>query len=744
MRPAARLAALAAVALAAVAFGGSTVLAASAADGDGGGTPPTVTRANPSDIVYCPPERLAEGPAYSQQRLNVFLPVGTPPPAGWPVVVTTPYGGGEATLPRTQLTETGPSFRLWEFLDAGLAVVDFGTTAVGGGDGLFYPPGHPSGRDESFLPADDNPEKEARWAIQWIKSQIEYPFDLERVGTWGRSGGAVILMRAAMGPDGARSSGSPQIRASTRVRAIAALQPPASVWAFDQGPIGISLPEHLERADQPGVPADELSQVAEELQKDYSLMRACFAEPAERWHNAAQAICLVFGDPMAMVDGEPADLSLDATGFPVLHDLLAPPFQHDQWSGQVLWRRLVGLSPDAAAFHAERSIFAVRDVYALPPPDDVQTHTFSGTFLGAQATALVRTWLVGELCPPDPGLADAGFEEQAEDAPPAAPWAPFAGTAHRVLGLGGGADQGFPGQGARWLELSAAGSSAALPPSDPGGATQPAVGGLGVSQVLTLPAGLPVLSFRAAFLRGGPAASPARNDWASVDVDDGTTTHNVYFRDTFSPTPLVSTRTGLAMTRRETVAVDLRQRFPGLAPGSPLTLTLQVGNGGDGADPSRLYVDDLRFRPSGAEVLPLGCPGTNPPESLAVRSGIPALGTTVTFGLADPTGTLAPGSATRLFVADTRHPHACGFRLGNFGLGGRGYWLLGSGPTASLGVNGAPWPGAGRVGEASLALPSNAALVGLSFYAQGVLIDRSSPGLLRLGVTEARELHVGP
>jgi len=380
-------------------------LALAAALGAQGGTPSPLACANATPIPYDPPERLALGPPAPQQQLNVFLPVGTPPAQGWPVVVVSIYGGGEATTPRSRYWDSGTTQRFWQLVDSGLAVVEFGTTGAGGGDGLWYPRGHPSGRYESFHPSDDNPEKEAEWAIQWVKTQTLYPLDPARVGTWGRSGGAVILLRAAMGPDGARTSGSEQVRASTRVRAVAALQPPTSVWAFHQGDLGISLPEHLERADAPGVAATALEQVEESLQKAYSLMGACFDGAEERASNEAQAVCLVYGDPITLVDGEPIDLSLDAAGFPVLHDVFVPPAQHDQWFGQALWRRLVGLSGAAAAFHAKHSIFAVRDVYALPAPHDVHTDVFAGSFVGPAATALVHDWLVRELAPepPDPG-----------------------------------------------------------------------------------------------------------------------------------------------------------------------------------------------------------------------------------------------------------------------------------------------------------------------------------------------------
>ena len=143
--------------------------------------PASLFPANAAAIVYCPSERLAFGSAASEQRLNVFLPPGTPPASGWPVVLNNRAGGGLSSLPLARLDNTGATAPLHAFVARGIAVVDFGVTAIGGGLGLFYPPGHRSLRYESFRPADDNPEKEAEWAIQWLKTQTVFRLDPARV-----------------------------------------------------------------------------------------------------------------------------------------------------------------------------------------------------------------------------------------------------------------------------------------------------------------------------------------------------------------------------------------------------------------------------------------------------------------------------------------------------------------------------------------------------------------------------------
>ena len=373
---------------------------------DAQGLPSPLSPSNAAPIVYCPPERLSAGPPSAHHVLNVFLPRGRVPAGGWPVVVGTGYGGGASVPPASALSATAASAPYWNLVAAGIAVVHFGTPGIGGNRGLWYPPGHPSGRYESFRPAHDNPEKSAEWALQWVKVQTLYPFDLTRIALRGSSGGAALAIRTAMGAEHARASGSAQARASTRVAAVLAIQPPTSAWALEQGPeLLIQYPRHLEQAANPGVAATILGQAAPELQKDYSPMREAFASAEARANNAKQALFLVYGDPVLRIGGQVATLALDATGFPVLHDAIKPPFQHDSWFGYVFWKRLIELSPASAAFHASNSVFAMRDVNALPPPLDYHTRTYAGTAKGTQANRIAHDWLVARLLGPQPPIS---------------------------------------------------------------------------------------------------------------------------------------------------------------------------------------------------------------------------------------------------------------------------------------------------------------------------------------------------
>src|SRR5262249_18728750 len=95
---------------------------------------------------------------------------------------------------------------------------------------------------------------------------------------------------------------------------------------------------------------------------------------------------------------------------------IVQPLQHDSWFGYVFWKRLIDLSPASAAFHAQNSVFAVRDTSALPPPLDYHTRTYSGTVMGAAANKIGHDWLVGRLKGPVQLRADGPPGAVAESA----------------------------------------------------------------------------------------------------------------------------------------------------------------------------------------------------------------------------------------------------------------------------------------------------------------------------------------
>jgi PKD repeat protein len=216
----------------------------------------------------------------------------------------------------------------------------------------------------------------------------------------------------------------------------------------------------------------------------------------------------------------------------------------------------------------------------------------------------------GIVVVPAPIVVEGGFEASAADSAPKAPWTVVGGASVLARAL---ADGGFPRDGLQWCDIGADGSAAASPASSPGNAGTMPSGAAGLQQVFAFQPLAPYLLFDAAFLLGELPASPARNDFMSVDVTDGTTTWNLYAADTFSSFPGTSLRYGLPMTSVQRVHVDLRTLFPGALPGTLLTLRASVGNGGDGANPSRGYVDAFRLVPAASASFRNGT-GRNAPR----------------------------------------------------------------------------------------------------------------------------------
>ncbi|MCP3917825.1 MAG: S8 family serine peptidase, partial [bacterium] len=205
-----------------------------------------------------------------------------------------------------------------------------------------------------------------------------------------------------------------------------------------------------------------------------------------------------------------------------------------------------------------------------------------------------KTNYISVGAPPGPGVSDGSFESQIPSTVPLTPWSIFGGD-HIVSPSGVPTDSGMPTHGSNWCEIGADSTNGATPPSNPGGVTVPPVGGAGVTQSFTYAAGQTQLSFEASFLRNEDANQTQFNDWMSVDITDGSTTRNVFYKDTFSPTSGTSAKYGYAITPVETVAVDLASLFPSSTTSTNFTLTAQVGNGFDDFQPSKGYIDDFQL-----------------------------------------------------------------------------------------------------------------------------------------------------
>ncbi|MAB79258.1 MAG: hypothetical protein CMJ89_07885, partial [Planctomycetes bacterium] len=241
------------------------------------------------------------------------------------------------------------------------------------------------------------------------------------------------------------------------------------------------------------------------------------------------------------------------------------------------------------------------------------TVSLTATNAGGSGTETKLDFISVEALP----FGDGSFELQTAGLPPDLPWIVTSGSGHVIQpGSGPTTDNGMPVEGAQWALVSALGTNAATPPTNPGGLSFPPVGAAGFAQSFAFDPDNPVLIFNAAFILFGPQASTTMNDFMSVDVTNGVAARNLYYADTFSAFPNTSTRFGLPMTDVEAVGVHLATIFPNAVAGDTITLAIQTGNGGDATLSSMGYVDDIFLRNEARATYRNGR-GINPPCYIA-------------------------------------------------------------------------------------------------------------------------------
>ncbi|MEQ1892458.1 MAG: PKD domain-containing protein [Planctomycetota bacterium] len=347
------------------------------------------------------------------------------------------------------------------------------------------------------------------------------------------------------------------------------------------------------------------------------------------------------------------------------------------------------------------------------------------------------------------GVRDGSFEEGVAAALPAGEWTVLNGVEHLIEPAGAMlADGIFPSEGDQWLRLSSAGTAFSLPPTLPGGVTIPSTGGAGIEQRFWLEDPLAQLEFEAAFVRGGAANDALDNDWMSIDVSDGLTTVNLFYADSFTATPQVSSVLGLPKSAYQSIKADLRALFPASVRNTQFVLTIQTGNGGDDTLPSFALVDDFVLTQAPGTALRYGCdPAVR--GSLTVLSGAIRLGQTVTLGVDNPLGTQGPNSAASVWMsrqADALYP--CGTLLANFGMSGpgaSGEILVNRNVGILLKtVAGGRWTSPGNPAAVPIVLPTALSWIGQSVYVQGQLVDGRVTYGVRTGVTDALKLLIAP
>lgn len=137
-------------------------------------------------------------------------------------------------------------------------------------------------------------------------------------------------------------------------------------------------------------------------------------------------------------------------------------------------------------------------------------------------------------------------------------------------------------------------------------------------------------------------------------------------------------------------------------------------------------------------VLPHGC-GLNPAGSLVQMSGTGSLGTMLTLGVHDPTGSMTPAaSLSFLTLSVSPGVQPCGVLLPGFGMAG-GIGALVVDPASQIMLPPGPlWIGAPAA--FLLPLPSAPVLAGKSLHFQGALYDLTSGAI---GLTEGKRVLLG-
>jgi formylglycine-generating enzyme required for sulfatase activity len=169
-----------------------------------------------------------------------------------------------------------------------------------------------------------------------------------------------------------------------------------------------------------------------------------------------------------------------------------------------------------------------------------------------------------------------------------------------------------------------------------------------------------------------------------------------------------------------------------------MNLTSQLGRA-----PAIVFGSLALFSTAEAQVVPYGS-GINPPGSLSVLSGIAAAGETVTFAVANTAVSTAPPGVAFVLVTATPAPgFPNGLALPGFGMaapGSVGELLVSLAPPDPIFTLGpVVWAGGTSPGAAiPLAIPLLPAITGLTFYAQGALLETS--GAQSLGLTNGLAL----
>jgi len=334
---------------------------------------------NPSPIDYTPVEQTLN---HRWERVNVWLPGGSAPPEGWPVLLVNVSSGYFGGPPLSQLDPADPIELLFhKAINEGIAVVIAGVIDSGPVGGWFYPPGHPSGKWEDF--DELMPEKDVVHSLQWVKTQSLYDLDPNRIFLHGVSAGSTIAGWVSLGPDLRRETGSAQVQASTRVAGILGFDLLFSFTAYADETVIAA--RHWESTTTPGTNAVDFGDADPTILDENSVARAIL-DPASM--GATTPVFLAYDCPISITN-----YYNDPDGFPLLKNSIGSNI-HDLWNGAKCFERLKYLNP---GFHAARSEFYVGNgaEIGLGPLIGTETGTFTGGVLdSAELYDEAVAWMV--------------------------------------------------------------------------------------------------------------------------------------------------------------------------------------------------------------------------------------------------------------------------------------------------------------------------------------------------------------
>lgn len=333
------------------------------------------------------------------QEAYIYLPPGTTPADGWPVLFYNKGGGFSETLSMgvAQLSQTVDRIAHWA-LDHGFAIVAHGATGSVGNLGLWYRTGTAKYDDLNY----DNPEKDAEFVVQWARAQTTYPLRTALMGSYGNSSGAHIYWAAALGANRNRLGPPTQVTLSTRLAFMIVGHSVTWYPAVDQTGPTAGPGTHFDRGNGTAgailgdIPLADLqiSSLIGILQEDANAQNAA----------ATTKLCLAYDEAVTSTNFA---VSGPTPGYPTLFDTLdyvQGGMVHDSWHGIMLFKTLKAISGASATFHAANSVFAIATTAAQGPPNDDHTATFTGVVNPPSASlqTIIQNFLTQKI------LASAG------------------------------------------------------------------------------------------------------------------------------------------------------------------------------------------------------------------------------------------------------------------------------------------------------------------------------------------------